>query len=300
MGNNLKNELAVGKSVIGSGAKRPHSYTNILPYILVFPAVMVILLLYLYPFLASFWKSFISKEGVLSLVNYEKTLRLYRYDILFTMGVTAFSTFIATVISILVAVYLRLSTGWLANSIGILYRLPIFLPFVVIAQMMRSFLAPHGTLNLFLAKLSLVDIENPLQLFNWIGLTFGFVWKQAPFMILIILGGFQMIDKSYIEAAKSVGAKLPQIITKVLIPMNKPTILIAVTLVFCSLVGCFSFPYMLIGGKTPVTITVDIAHRVNYFGDYGVANALGVFSYILVSLLAIYYVRSMMKKGLYD
>ncbi|MGB6607590.1 MAG: ABC transporter permease subunit [Atribacterota bacterium] len=300
MGNNLKNELAVGKNEIGVGVERPRSYTNILPYILVFPAVMVILLLYLYPFLASFWKSFISKEGVLSLANYEKTLRLYRYDILFTFGVTAFSTFIATVISIFVAVYLRLTKGWLANIIGILYRLPIFLPFVVIAQMMRSFLAPHGTLNLFLAKLGLINIENPLQLFNWIGLTFGFVWKQAPFMILIILGGFQMIDNSYIEAAKSVGAKLPQIITKVLIPMNKPTILIAVTLVFCSLVGCFSFPYMLIGGKSPVTITVDIAHRVNYFGDYGVANALGVFSYILVSLLAIYYVRSMMKKGLYD
>ena len=292
--------MAVGKSEIGAGAGRPHSYTNILPYILVFPAVMAILLLYLYPFLASFWKSFISKEGILSLANYEKTLRLYRYDILFTFGVTAFSTFIATVISIFVAVYLRLTKGWLSNIIGILYRLPIFLPFVVIAQMMRSFLAPHGTLNLFLEKLGLINLENPLQLFNWIGLTFGFVWKQAPFMVLIILGGFQMIDNSYIEAGKSVGAKLPQIITKILIPMNKPTILIAVTLVFCSLVGCFSFPYMLIGGKTPVTITVDIAHRVNYFGDYGVANSLGVFSYILVSLLAIYYVRSMMKKGLYD
>ena len=300
MGNNLKNELAVGKSEIGAGVERPRSYTNILPYVLVFPAVMVILLLYLYPFLASFWKSFISKEGVLSLANYEKTLRLYRYDVLFTLGVTTLSTFIATVLSIFAAVYLRLSKGWLSNSIGILYRLPIFLPFVVIAQMMRSFLAPHGTLNLFLAKLNLVNIENPLQLFNWAGLTFGFVWKQTPFMILIICGGFQMIDDSYIEAARSVGAKLPQIITKILIPMNKPTILIAVTLVFCSLVGCFSFPYMLIGGKSPVTITVDIAHRVNYFGDYGVANALGVFSYIMVSLLALYYVRSMMKKGLYD
>jgi len=300
MGNNLKNELAVGKNEIGVGVERPHSYTNILPYILVFPAVMVILLLYLYPFLASFWKSFISKEGVLSLANYEKTLRIYRYDILFTLGVTVLSTFIATVASIFVAVYLRLSKGWLSNSVGILYRLPIFLPFVVIAQMMRSFLAPHGVLNLFLAKLNLIDIENPLQLFNWVGLTFGFVWKEAPFMILIICGGFQMIDDSYIEAARSVGAKLPQIITKILIPMNKPTILIAVTIVFCSLVGCFSFPYMLIGGKVPVTITVDIAHRVNYFGDYGVANALGVFSYIMVSLLALYYVRSMMKKGLYD
>jgi putative spermidine/putrescine transport system permease protein len=300
MGNNLQNELVVGKSEIGVGVERPRSYTNILPYILVFPAVMVILLLYLYPLFTSFWKSFISKEGVLSLANYEKTLRLYRYDILFTLGVTVFSTFIATILSILVAVYLRLSKGWLANSVGILYRLPIFLPFVVIAQMMRSFLAPHGILNLFLAKLNIIDIENPLQLFNWVGLTFGFVWKEAPFMILIICGGFQMINDSYIEAAKSVGAKLPQIITKILIPMNKPTILIAVTLVFCSLVGCFSFPYMLIGGKSPVTITVDIAHRVNYFGDYGVANALGVFSYIMVSLLAIYYVRSMLKKGLYE
>ena len=300
MGNNLENELAVGKSGIGAGVERPHSCTNFLPYILVFPAVMVILLLYLYPLLTSFWKSFISKEGVLSLANYEKTLRLYRYDILFTLGVTVLSTFIGTVLSILVAVYLRLSKGWLANSIGILYRLPIFLPFVVVAQMMRSFLAPHGILNLFLAKLNIIDIENPLQLFNWVGLTFGFIWKEAPFMILIILGGFQMIDNSYIEAAKSVGAKLPQIITKILIPMNQSTILIAVTLVFCSLVGCFSFPYMLIGGKSPVTITVDIAHRVNYFGDYGVANALGVFSYIMVSLLAIYYVRSMMKKGLYE
>jgi len=300
MGNNLQNELAVGKSEIGVGVERPHSYANILPYILVFPAVMAILLLYLYPLLTSFWKSFINKEGVLSLANYEKTLRLYRYDILFTLGVTVLSTFIATVLSVLVAVYLRLSKGWLANSVGILYRLPIFLPFVVVAQMMRSFLAPHGILNLFLAKLNIIDIENPLQLFNWVGLTFGFVWKEAPFMILIICGGFQMINDSYIEAAKSVGAKLPQIITKILIPMNKPTILIAVTLVFCSLVGCFSFPYMLIGGKSPVTITVDIAHRVNYFGDYGVANALGVFSYIMVSLLAIYYVRSMMKKGLYE
>lgn len=298
MADNAKIELALKKSEVGVGVERPLSYN--LPFLLLFPAVMAILSLYLYPFFSSFWKSFISKEGILGLANYEKTLNLYRYDVLFTMGVTLLSTLIATVLSILLAVYLRLSKGWITNIVGILYRLPIFLPFVVIAQMMRSFLAPHGIFNLFLAKLGLINIENPLQFFNWTGLTFGFVWKEAPFMVLIILGGFQMIDDSYIEAARSVGAKLPQIITKVLIPMNKTTILIAVTLVFCSFVGCFSFPYMLIGGKTPVTITVDIAHRVNYFGDYGVANALGVFSYIIVSFLALYYLRSMMRKGLYD
>jgi len=296
----LKKELSLKKEQKEVGGKYSHFTPHMLPYLLILPAVMVILLLYLYPFLASFWKSFIGKEGIFSLSNYQKTLHLYSGDIIFTFGVTVFSTLIATFLSILLAVYLRLSKSWLAKQIGVLYRLPIFLPFVVVAQMMRSFLAPHGILNLFLAKLDLIDIENPLQFFNWIGLTFGFVWKEAPFMVLIILAGFQMIDNTYIEAAKSVGARLPQIITKILIPMNKSNILVAVTLVFCSLVGCFSFPYMLIGGKTPGTITIDIAHRVNYFGDYGVANALGVFSYLMVSLLAIYYIRSMMKRGLYE
>lgn len=275
------------------------SSAHLLSFWLLLPAVTVIILLYVQPFLSSFWGSFISRKGDFGLQNYQLVLDRYLVDVNFTFAVTVFSTVVATILSISLAVYLRLSQGWVHKMVSILYRLPIFLPFVVVAQMMRSFLAPHGILNLLLAHFNLIDIERPLQLFNWIGLTFGFVWKESPFMVLIIVGGFQMIDDSYIEAAKSVGANLYQIITRVLIPMNKQTILVAVTLVFCSLVGCFSFPYMLIGGKTPSTITIDIAHRVTYFRDYGAANTLGVFSYLMVSILAIYYVLNM-RKGLYD
>ena len=43
-------------------------------------------------------------------------------------------------------------------------------------------------------------------------------------------------------------------------------------------------------------ITVDIAHRVNYFRDFGVANTLGVFSYLLVFFTALYYLRSSVRK----
>ncbi|MDD4289436.1 MAG: ABC transporter permease subunit [Atribacterota bacterium] len=293
-----KNDLQINNNQAGQGTGKK-SPANLLAFILLFPAVAIIILLYVQPFFASFWGSFVSKQGELGFENYAVVTDRYMQDVYFTFGVTVFSTLIATIFSILLGVYLRLSQGWLRQAVSVLYRLPIFLPFVVVAQMMRSFLAPHGILNLLLAQANLIDIENPLQLFNWIGLSFGFVWKEGPFMILLIVGGFQMIDNSYIEAAKSVGANLYQIITRVLIPMNKQNILVAITLVFCSYVGCFSFPYMLIGGKTPATITIDIAHRVNYFRDYGVANALGVFSYIMVSVLAIYYVLNM-RKGLYE
>ena len=103
-----------------------------------------------------------------------------------------------------------------------------------------------------------------------------------------------------IEAARSVGANIYHIIIKVLVPMSRATIAVAIILAFTSTVGTFTLPFMLIGGKVPTTVTVDIAHRVTYFGDYGVANALGALSYLMVLVTAIYYLRYSVKKGIYE
>ncbi len=267
------------------------------PYLLLlFPAVAFMLLMYAYPFIASFTRSLIDAEGKFSFANYAKTWDLYLKDIIFTFAVTVFSTAVTGVAAILLAVYLRFRQGLIPRILSGLYKLPIFIPFVVVAQMMNSFLAPHGLLNIALARLGLINIDQPLQLFNFSGLSFGFTWKMVPFSVLIIHGGFQMIDDSYIEAARSAGARLFKVITRILIPMSKSSIMVALVLVYSQIVGTFTLPYMLIGGKSPTTITVDIAHRVNYFRDFGVANALGVFSYFLVLFTAIYYLRSSVRK----
>ena len=267
------------------------------PYLLLlFPAVSFMLLMYAYPFIASFTRSLIDPQGNISFANYAKTWDLYLKDIVFTFGVTVFSTAVTGAAAILLAVYLRFRQSPLSSLLSGLYKLPIFIPFVVVAQMMNSFLAPHGLLNIALAKFGLIDIDQPLQLFNFSGLSFGFIWKMVPFSVLIIHGGFQMIDDSYIEAARSAGARLFKVITRILIPMSKSSIMVALVLVYSQIVGTFTLPYMLIGGKSPTTITVDIAHRVNYFRDFGVANTLGVFSYFLVFFTAIYYLRSSVQK----
>lgn len=119
-------------------------------------------------------------------------------------------------------------------------------------------------------------------------------------MTLIILGGFQMIDDAFLEAARSVGANVLRVILKVLVPMNRAAISVAVILAFTSTIGTFTLPFMLIGGKVPTTVTVDIAHRVTYFGDWGVANALGVLSYLMVLVMAIYYLRYSVRKSIYE
>ena len=269
------------------------------PLALLLPATVLMVVLYAWPFVASVYRSFLV-EGTPSLANYQKAYELYFRDVLFSLEVAILTTVFSAILSIAVSAYVRLADNRLARLTGLLYRLPIFIPFVVVGQMMRTCLAPHGLFNVFLAQTGIIDLDSPLQLFNLGGLVLSFVWKQAPFMTLIILGGFQMINNSYIEAARSVGANIFQVILKILVPMSQASIAVAVILVFTSTVGTFTLPFMLIGGKTPTTVTVDIAHRVTYFGDYGVANALGVFTYLMVLVTAIYYLRYSVRKGIYE
>lgn len=281
--------------------KRRGGWEGLLPFLLLLPAVSLMLALYAYPFFSSIYRSFLVKgQGALTLDNYVKVNELYLRDIVFTVEVALLSTAVAVILAVLLSAYVRLAEGRIARLIGAVYRVPIFIPFVVVAQMMTSFLAPHGLLNIGLAQVGLVNLDAPLDLLNWKGLTFGFVWKQAPFMTLIILSGFEMIDNAYIEAARSFGAKLPQVILRILVPMARANISVAVILAFTSIMGTFTLPYMLIGGKVPTTITVDIAHRVTYFGDYGVANALGVLAYIIVLVAAVYYLRNTVRQGVYE
>jgi len=297
------NELssaAAAKSEVPEQQEKGERFAWTFPLALLLPATALMLVLYAWPFVASIYRSFLTAEEGLTLANYQKAYELYFRDVLFTLEVAVLSTAIAAFLSIAISTYVRLANNRISRYVSFLYRLPIFIPFVVVGQMMRTFLAPHGLLNVFLAQVGIIDLNAPLQLFNIYGLVLSFIWKQAPFMTLIILGGFQMIDDAYVEAARSVGANIYHIIVKVLVPMSRATIAVAVILAFTSTVGTFTLPFMLIGGKVPTTVTVDIAHRVTYFGDYGVANALGALSYLMVLVTAIYYLRYSVRKGIYE
>jgi hypothetical protein len=52
----------------------------------------------------------------------------------------------------------------------------------------------------------------------------------------------------------------------------------------------------MINAQSPTMLTADIAFRVNAYGDYGVANALGLVSLALASSLAWIYLRQSLKE----
>jgi ABC-type spermidine/putrescine transport system permease subunit I len=67
-------------------------------------------------------------------------------------------------------------------------------------------------------------------------------------------------------------------------------------LAFVAMLSVLSVPVMIAGGA-PTMITVDMAFRINAYGDYAVANALGLISYAIAGLAAWAYLRQSLAAG---
>jgi ABC-type Fe3+ transport system permease subunit len=130
---------------------------------------------------------------------------------------------------------------------------------------------------------------------DWRGIIITFVWKQAPFATLMVAGAMAALDRSTIDAARNLGASRPRILLGIVVPQIRVTLLVALILSFVTMMSVLSVPLML-SGQTPTMITVQMAYRINQHGDYGVANALGVLSYLMVAAVAWLYLRESLRE----
>ena len=88
-----------------------------------------------------------------------------------------------------------------------LYRWPLFIPFIVAAQCMRTFLAKNGMMNNTLRLRSACSTRrSTVGFLDWRGIVITFVWKQTPFAALMVAGAMAALDRSTIEAARNLGA----------------------------------------------------------------------------------------------
>ena len=62
------------------------------------------------------------------------------------------------------------------------------------------------------------------------------------------------------------------------------------------MMSVLSVPLM-INAKSPTMLTVDMAWRINSYGDYQVANALGFISCAMTAVIAWIYLREGVQQG---
>jgi ABC-type spermidine/putrescine transport system permease subunit I len=265
--------------------------------LLVSPALAIIVFLFLVPLGGAVTGAFQDPDGGFSFGNFIKTYQLYSTDIVFTIVIVALSAVLTAAFSVAIAGYLTLGTSPVAVAIlRWLYRWPLFIPFIVVGQILRTFLAKNGLMNNIFVASGLITPLHTVGFLDWRGVVIAFVWKQVPFVTLLLAGAMASIDRGTIEAARNLGASRLRILLEIVLPQAAPTLMVGLTLSVVTMMSVLSVPLM-IASQSPTVITVDMAFRINAYGDYGVANALGLVSLLLTGAVAWIYLRQTMREN---
>jgi putative spermidine/putrescine transport system permease protein len=260
-------------------------------YALVAPALAVIAAFFVFPLILSAVLAFRSKGGDFTLEHFAKAWDLYRTDLTFTIGICLLSTAVIAVVAIAISGYLTLGENPRAVAIlRWLYRWPLFIPFIVTGQIMRTFLAKNGMLNHVLIGSGLIEPLQAQSLLDWRGIVVAFVWKQAPFVTLLLAGAMASLETQHVEAARNLGARRLRVLWDIVLPQVRGTLLVGLVLSFVTMLSVLSVP-MMINPNSPTMITVDIAYRISTLSDYAVANALCLMSLVVAAAGAWFYLR---------
>ena len=264
---------------------------------LIAPALIVVGLFFVLPLCVSAVDAFLAADGSFTLAHFAKSFDLYTNDLVFTVAIVALSTGLIALVAIAIAGYLTLGENPRAVALlRWLYRWPLFIPFVVAGQVMRTFLAKNGLLNHVLIGTGLIEPLSAQSVLDWRGIVIAFVWKQAPFVTLLLAGAMASVDRSHVEAARNLGAPRWRVLFGIVLPQARGTLLVGLVLSFVTMLSVLSVPLM-INPNSPTMVTVDVAYRISTHGDYGVANALCLLSLLLAAVGAAFYLRHAVRKA---
>jgi putative spermidine/putrescine transport system permease protein len=168
-----------------------------------------------------------------------------------------------------------------------LYKLPMAVPGIIGALIVMTLAERGGLLDRVAEPLGLAMprmLRDP-----WgVGVILTSVWKQLPFMTLVITSAFAAIPQDVIDASRSLGAARWATLWRVEIPLAMPGISAAVLLTFIGSMGSYAIPD-LVGPPSSRPLAV---HMVSEFGDgnLGLVHAIGmVLSAFAVAVLLGYY-----------
>jgi ABC-type spermidine/putrescine transport system permease subunit I len=264
---------------------------------LIAPALLVIAVFFIVPLGLSVQGAFTDKAGAFTLAHFDKSFELYGNDMLFTLAIVALSCALIAAVAIAIAGYLTLGEHARTKAaLRWLYRWPLFIPFVVAGQVMRTFLAKNGMLNHLLVGSGLIEPLAAQSWLDWRGIVVAFVWKQAPFVTLLLAGAMASVDTQHIEAARNLGAGRGRVLWQIVLPQARGTLLVGLVLSFVTMLSVLSVPLM-INPNSPTMMTVDVAYRISTHGDYAVANALCLVSLAFASIGAWIYLRHAVQRA---
>jgi molybdate transport system permease protein len=213
----------------------------------------------------------------------------------------ALSLRLATVTTaILVAIAVPLSAllvlsraRWIA-VVEAVATLPMVLPPTVLGFFLLVLLGPRTAVGRGIAAL----IGHPLA-FSFSGLVVGSVIYSLPFAVQPLVAGFASVDSSLVDAARLLGAGPARLVSSVLLPLARRSLLVAVVLSFLHTVGEFGVVLML-GGDIPGatrTLSIVLYDQVENFDYSAAGHTAAILLTMSVVALALIYSKAQNRAG---
>ena len=118
------------------------------------------------------------------------------------------------------------------------------------------------------------------------------VWKNTPYMALLLLAGLSLVPDELLEAAKLDGATTWQRFTKITIPLMKPAILVALLFRTLDAFRIFDVIYIFSQGANNTASLSQLSYstlleRLNL----GLGSAVSVVLFVIVGLIAVVFIK---------
>ena len=205
--------------------------------LLVVPAVLFLLLLFIYPFFYGLFLSFNPKEGG-ALANYR---RFFSDSFLYgTISTTLWLAMPVTIATLLLAIPVAFRVRLMKHQrlLTTILVIPITLGTVLVAQGLLNYLGPQGWFNRTLMTIGLID--SPVKLIhNYWGVMLSLVITGFPFTFLLTLSYLSGVDPALEQAGATLGAGPWQRFKYILLPLLLPGLAITFCLSFVQAFSVF-------------------------------------------------------------
>jgi spermidine/putrescine transport system permease protein len=260
------------------------------PWALLAPSLTAVLLLLVVPVcfvvVYSFWLRAPSGADIpaFQFGNYAKFFAdtFYPMIMLRTIRVSLETVALCLIMGYVPAYFFYRTESRYKSFMLLLIMLPFWISFIIRTLSWINILGDTGLINYLLRSFGI--IEQPLSmLYNEASVLMGLIQFLLPFMILNIYVSLEGIDKSLLEAARSLGCTEWQAFKEVTLPLSLPGVSAGCLLVFVLTAGTY-LPPMILGGPGNELIANLIFNRVIGTLDWPFGSAISV---VLLSLLVV-------------
>ncbi len=119
------------------------------------------------------------------------------------------------------------------------------------------------------------------------------VWKATPFMALLLLSGLVLVPDELLEASAIDGASPWQRFTRIMLPIMKPAILVALLFRTLDAFRIFDNIFVLTNGGTNTTTSVSILNFNQVFKglNLGIGSAMAVLIFIVTLIITTIFIK---------